>query len=163
MGKAQFSQDVATKTMRVERTFEAALDVVWKAWTTADILDQWWGPAPWHTKTSVMDFKVGGVWRYAMVGPQGERSFCRVDYDMIQPPHRFAGKDSFCDENGVVLSDPPGMHWDVQLEAVNEQTTKVTVTIQFATEGDMEKIVQMGFQQGFTIGMDQLEALLAHQ
>lgn len=161
MGKAVFSRDPATKTMRVERTFEAPLETVWSAWTTPEILDQWWGPSPWRAETSVMEFSVGGKWLYAMVGPEGERSYCRVDYDMIQPPHRFAGQDSFCDEQGTVLSDPPGMHWDVQFESVDDTTTKVMVTIQFASAADMEKIAAMGFQEGFTTGMNQLETLLA--
>lgn len=148
--------------MRVERTFEAPLETVWKAWTTPEILDQWWGPAPWHAETSQLELKVGGTWQYAMVGPEGERSYCRADYDLVQAPHRFAGQDSFCDEHGSILSDPPGMHWDVQFEAEGD-TTNVIVTIQFATEEAMEKIVAMGFQQGFTIGMDQLDTLLTTQ
>lgn len=163
MGKAVFSRDLATKTIRVERTFAAPLETVWNAWTTADILDQWWGPAPWHAETTTLELKVGGMWHYAMVGPDGERSYCRADYDVVQPPHRFAGQDSFCDEHGTMMSDPPGMHWDVQFESVDATTTNVMVTIQFATEADMEKIVAMGFQQGFTTGMEQLEALLANE
>ena len=56
-------------TINIEREFAAGLDLVWDAWTKPEILDQWWAPQPFRTKTKSMDFREGGSWHYAMIGP----------------------------------------------------------------------------------------------
>src|SRR5215468_7724885 len=55
-----FTVDKATKTVLITREFTADLSLVWDAFTKQEILDQWWAPKPWASKTKFMDFKVGG-------------------------------------------------------------------------------------------------------
>ena len=62
-----FTVDKSTNTIHITREFAADIDLVWDAFTTAEILDQWVAPKPWKSKTKVMDFKVGGRRFYAMV------------------------------------------------------------------------------------------------
>ena len=50
----------------VKREFDAGLPLVWQAWTTAELLDQWWAPLPYKNKTKLMDFRNGGVWHYSI-------------------------------------------------------------------------------------------------
>jgi uncharacterized protein YndB with AHSA1/START domain len=57
----------------VTREFDANSDLVWKAWTTAELLDQWWAPKPYRAETKSLDFREGGVWLYAMVSPENEK------------------------------------------------------------------------------------------
>ena len=62
-----FNVDKSTKTVSVNRAFAADLSLVWDAFTKQEILDQWWAPKPWGSKTKAMNFEVGGRRFYAMV------------------------------------------------------------------------------------------------
>ncbi len=65
-----FTVDKENKTIHIVREFAANLELVWRAWTTAELLDQWWGPEPWRAETKTLDFRVGGLWHYAMFAPK---------------------------------------------------------------------------------------------
>ena len=67
-----FKVDKSASTVFVDKEFDAELSLVWDAFTKQEILDQWWAPRPWVSKTKYMDFKVGGRRFYAMVSPEGE-------------------------------------------------------------------------------------------
>jgi PhnB protein len=160
--KAVFTQDRENKKMTVVRSFDASLEQVWKAWTTAEILDQWWAPLPYKNQTKSMDFREGGFWLYSMLSPAGERHYCRFDYETIHPKQSFSGIDMFCDEEGNQNSDFPRMNWKDVFTADGNSTT-VTIEITYAKQEDMDTIINMGFEEGFSMGMNQLEELLAKQ
>jgi uncharacterized protein YndB with AHSA1/START domain len=149
------------KTLLVTRAFKAPLDKVWRAWTEADLLDQWWAPKPWKAETKDLEFTEGGRWLYSMNGPKGERSWCRVEFRSIDPGKSFSTTTGFTDEAGETL-DPnfPVMYWNVTFEAVDGGTLS-TIIITFDTEADLEQIVNMGFKEGFTMGLGNLDELLA--
>ena len=67
-----FTVDKATKTLFINREFAAEISLVWNAFTKQEILDQWWAPKPWESKTKFMNFEVGGQRFYAMVSPEGQ-------------------------------------------------------------------------------------------
>ena len=62
-----FTVDKTTKTVFINREFAADLSLVWDAYTTQELLDQWWAPKPWASKTKVMNFEVGGRRFYGLV------------------------------------------------------------------------------------------------
>jgi uncharacterized protein YndB with AHSA1/START domain len=152
-------KDVANKKLIVVREFDAPLEEVWKAWTEKDLLDLWWAPKPWKAKTKTMDFREGGSWLYSMVGPDGTNTYCRVDFETITPNKNFSARDVFCDENGNVSQIMPGMHWKNEFSAT-DKGTKVEIEITFANEADMQKIIEMGFEEGFTAAHGNLDELL---
>ncbi len=154
------SKDAANKKLIVVREFDAPLEQVWKAWTDKDILDKWWAPKPWQAKTKSMDFREGGTWFYSMVGPDGKENHCRVDFKTIVENESYSGDDAFCDENGNITHDLPGMRWLSKFSSAGVGT-KVEVEITFATEADMQKIIEMGFEEGFTAAHGNLDELLA--
>ena len=80
-----FTVDKATKTVFVDKEFDADNDLVWDAFTKQEILDQWWAPKPWQSKTKSMDFRVGGRRLYAMVGPEGEEHWSIEEFTSITP------------------------------------------------------------------------------
>jgi uncharacterized protein YndB with AHSA1/START domain len=153
------SKDVSNRKLIVVREFDAPLHEVWKAWTDSNILDMWWAPKPWKAKTKRMDFREGGTWLYSMVGPDGSESFCRADFKTIVQSKSFTADDAFCDENGNVTSEMPGMHWKNKFTPT-DTGTKVEVEITFSSEADMEKIIEMGFEAGFTAAHGNLDDLL---
>ena len=137
------------KTILVKREFKAVRELVWKAWTTAELLDQWWGPKPWRAETKSMDFREGGSWLYAMVSPEGDRHWSIVNYKEIDPERSFSARDGFCDENGAMNPDFPDNLWENLFTAMEDRTI-VDIRLSFDTLEDLEKIIEMGFREGFT-------------
>lgn len=157
-----FSVNKENKTIHVVREFNAQLPLVWKAWTTATLLDQWWGPSPWRAETKSMDFREGGSWLYAMVSPEGEKHWSKVEYQSIDTEKSFKGKDGFCDEDGNMNPAFPQNTWNNNFISQG-RTTQVDITLHFDSLEDLDKIMAMGFREGFTTGLEQLDALLAKQ
>jgi uncharacterized protein YndB with AHSA1/START domain len=152
-----FTVDKAKKTVFVTREFDAGLSLVWDAFTKQEILDQWWAPEPWKAKSKIMDFKVGGRRFYAMVGPDGQEHWAVQDYTSITPKSNFKYVNAFADKDEN--PDLPGSDWDLSFSEQNG-TTKVSIAIYNDSLERMEKLLEMGFQGGFTMGLDQLEKLL---
>ncbi len=160
MNKPLITKDVAAKTITVERSFAASRSRVWQAWTTSEQLDKWWAPKPWKAVTKSFDFREGGHWLYNMLGPDGTGQYCWFGYETIKPEEQFTGHDMFCDENGKQDESMPSMHWNNDFRDEGE-TTKVVVTIQFESEADLQKIIGMGFEAGFSMGLSNLDEVLA--
>jgi uncharacterized protein YndB with AHSA1/START domain len=154
-----FEKDINAKKIHVVRQFNASIEKVWKAWTDPDILEKWWGPKPWVAKTKSMDFKVGGTWLYAMEGPEGQKHWSNVKFTAIEPGTRFAADSLFSDENGNAQPDAPVGHWDNKFVAVGDKTN-VVVDLSFDDEAHFKMLVEMGFEGGFTMGLNQLDELL---
>lgn len=157
--QAHFTKDAAEKKIHVTRAFDAPVEKVWKAWTVASVLDQWWAPRPWKTETKSLDFRAGGLWLYAMVGPTGERHYCRVEFHAIKPVRSFTATSGFCDANDVLNPSMPLMHWYSEFSST-ATGTQVNVTIGFDTDEAMSTIVAMGFEGGFSMGLGNLDELL---
>lgn len=158
--QTKIEKDPAAKTVKVVREFEAPVPDVWKAWTDSTLLDQWWAPKPWKAETKTMNFTAGGRWLYCMAGPDGSRQWCRVDFKTVEAPTHFSATAFFCDEDGNVKEDFPPMHWNVSFAPADDRTV-VTVVITFDTEAGMNKILEMGFEDGFTAAHGNLDELLA--
>ncbi|MFI5161543.1 MAG: SRPBCC domain-containing protein [Sphingobacteriales bacterium] len=154
-----FEKDPAAKKIHVSREFNAPIEKVWKAWTDPDMLEKWWGPKPWVAKTKSMDFTVGGIWLYAMEGPESQKHWSHVTFTAIEEQSRFAADSVFSDENGNAAPAAPVGHWDNKFVALGDKT-RVVVDLSFDEEADFKMLVEMGFEGGFTIGLNQLEQLL---
>jgi uncharacterized protein YndB with AHSA1/START domain len=157
-----YTKDEANKKIFVKREFDAPVQKVWDAWTKRELLDKWWAPKPWKAVTRSIDFRDGGNWLYYMQGPEGEKHNCLVEYTSIIPGKAFSGIDAFCDENGKILTEFPTMHWKVEFHPEGN-TTRVEVEISFQSDADMEKIIEMGFKEGFAAAHTNLDELLASQ
>lgn len=154
-----FSVDKENNRINVEREFAAPVAKVWAAWTQSELLDQWWAPRPWKARTKSMDFREGGSWLYAMVGPEGEEHWAKLDYKTINPQKSFSGIDAFCDENGKLNEEFARSTWTNTFTEADGSTT-VSVVIQYDKYEDIEQIMQMGFKEGFTMALGNLDELL---
>ena len=153
-----FTVDKAAKTVYITREFAADQSLVWDAFTKAEILDQWVAPAPFISKTKFQDFKVGGRRFYAMVNPEGQERWAIQKYISISPKTNFKIYNTFSDKDEN--PEPIGSEWDYTF---NEQNgiTKVNITIYNESFERMEKMIEMGFTEGFKMSMKNLENLLA--
>jgi uncharacterized protein YndB with AHSA1/START domain len=153
-----FKVDKLTKTVFIDREFNAELSLVWDAFTKQEILDQWWAPKPFESKTKVMEFKVGGRRFYAMVSPEGQEMWQLQQYTSITPKTNFKFLSVFADKD----ENPhlPGSDWDLNFNEENG-ITKVSISIYNESLERMEKMIEMGFKEGFTITLNELENLLS--
>lgn len=152
-----FTVDKAKQTVFITREFDADLSLVWDAFTVADILDQWVAPKPWRAKTKFMDFKVGGRRFYAMISPEGHERWAIQQYKSISPKTNFKMFNVFADKDEN--PELPGSDWDYTFSEQNGRTT-VRITIYNESLARMEKLIEMGFKEGFMMSLANLENLL---
>ncbi|MBS1646808.1 MAG: SRPBCC domain-containing protein [Bacteroidetes bacterium] len=149
-----FIVDKATKTIRVKREFNSELSLVWDAFTKPEILDQWWAPKPFASKTKYMNFEVGGKRFYAMISPEGQEHWSIQEYTAIYPKTHFKMNSFFSDKEGN--PNLPGSNWDLNFSEENG-TTKVSITIYNESLDRMESMIEMGFKEGFTMVLENLD------
>ena len=157
---SDFTVDKATATIYITREFAADIDLVWDAFTKAEILDQWMGPKPWRVQTKEMDFREGGRWVYAMVSPEKVAGYSLVEFIKIEPKSGFTTKNSFCDENGNPVNT--GMTSSITSHSfkAGAETTTVEIVKKMASLSELEKFIAMGFKEGFTIVLRNLDEYL---
>lgn len=157
-----FTVDKSAKTVVITREFDAELPLVWDAFTKQEILDQWSAPAPFVAKTKYMDFVVGGRRFYAMVSPEGHESWQIQEYTSINPKTNFKYFSVFADKDET--RHLPGSNWDLNFTEQNGpddyKGTKVTITIYNESLERMERMIEMGFKEGFTATLRNLEKFL---
>lgn len=157
-----FTVDKAKQTVNVTREFAADLDLVWAAWTQPELLDQWWAPKPYRTETKSMDFRAGGRWFYSMIGPEGVVHYCCNEYEQINPKQSFSGLDAFCHEDGTINDAMPRTFWTNEFSEKGGHTT-VAIVAQYNSLEDLEMVISMGFKEGFSMALENLDQYLEAQ
>lgn len=157
MNETKFNVD--GNQLTVKRTFDAPLDLIWRAWTEAELLDQWWAPKPWKSKTEKMEFKEGGKRLYAMCGPEGDEHWGLTHYHSIDKHLYFTGDDAFCDNEGIVNPELPVAQFENRFEE-NLNATHVTMITEYASEEHLQQIIQMGMKEGLTMAYENLDNIM---
>jgi uncharacterized protein YndB with AHSA1/START domain len=157
-----FTVDKVTATIYVTREFAADLDLVWDAFTKAEILDQWIGPKLWRVQTKEMDFREGGRWLYAMISPENVAArWSLAEFVEIEPKSSFTTKNSFSDENGNHINT--GFTFSMtknSFEAGDEKTT-VKIVKKMAGVAELEQFIAGGYyEKGIAMGMNNLDKYL---
>ena len=157
--KFVFYADTTNNTITVKREFAGKRQLVWDCYTKSELLDRWFAPEPLTTKTKHMDFREGGYWHYAMIEPQGQEYWSRIDYLTIDPIRNYTARDGFSDETGAVNPDLPRSNWDVTFSDAAERTLVVTI-VTYASAEDLEKVIAMGLKDGLASTLERLDKLL---
>ena len=105
-----------------------------------------------------MNFEVGGKRFYAMVSPEGQERWAIQKYTSISPITNFQLFNAFADKEEN--PELPGSDWNYTFSEQNGRT-KVSITIYNESLARMEKMIEMGFTEGFKMSMSNLENLLA--
>jgi uncharacterized protein YndB with AHSA1/START domain len=95
-----------------------------------------------------------------MISPKDEKFWCKADYKTIEATKLLCWLDAFCDENGIANTIKPRSFWTNNFAESNGRTT-VNITIEHDSIEDMETLIKMGFKEGFTMGLGNLDELLA--
>jgi uncharacterized protein YndB with AHSA1/START domain len=160
MNETRIRKDFDQRKLTIERCFDAPLWRVWQACTDPALLDRWWAPKPWRTRTLHMDFQPGGYWHYAMNGPDGEQHFGRMDFSAIEQLRHYRAIDVFADASGAAVPDMPKQTFLTNF-AEDGDSTRLVVAVEYETVEDLKKVLEMGMEQGITMTHEQLARLLS--
>ncbi len=146
----------ADREIVITRTFEAPRELVWDAMTNPQHVVNWWGPRGFSTTIEKMDFRVGGVWKHTMIGPDGVKYPNENTFKEIVKPERLVFSKDGHRENG------PGakMLATWTFDALAAKKTQVTLRLVFATPAERDFVVkEFGAIEG---GKQTLERLGEH-
>ena len=153
----EFIVDKEARTVTITKEFAFERSLVWDAYTKPELLDQWWAPKPFTSRTKAMDFEVGGRRFYAMVSPDGSERWAVQKYTSITPKTNFKLFNAFADKDENL--EFPGSDWDLNFSE-QDGKTKVSISIYNESLERMERVIAMGFQQGAEAQLNNLEDLL---
>ena len=145
--------DTSNRTLVMTRTFNAPRELVFKAWTERNHVDQWWEPTGLCNATMEMDMRPGGMWRYIMHGPDGVDYPNRVVYYEVVAPERLVYTHSSDIDN-----DAAAFQVTVTFSQQGDQTV-LTMHFVFTTAAQRQAVVQYGAVEG---GQQTLERLAAY-
>jgi uncharacterized protein YndB with AHSA1/START domain len=155
----------------MSRVFDAPRELVWKAFTEAERMKQWWGPKGFTVFASRMDLRVGGTYLYGMRAPDGSPMWGKMVFREVAPPERMVFINSFSDEAGGTTRHPLNQAWPLEMHTTltfEEQPggkTRFTVRWRpFNATADEQKTFDAShdsMQKGWTGTLDQLAAYLA--
>ncbi|WP_408009926.1 SRPBCC domain-containing protein [Pseudalkalibacillus sp. A8] len=148
--------NVEGKNLIIERVFDAPRELVFKAFSEKEHLENWWGPEGWKTTVHQFEFKPGGVWHYCMRCEDknqgefyGQESCAIAVYREMVEPEKIVYRNAFSDAEGNKAEGMPEM-----LVAMtfldNNGKTKVICNTEFENEETLKNVRDMGIVEGFT-------------
>jgi uncharacterized protein YndB with AHSA1/START domain len=155
------SKDLDALTMTMTAEFAAPVERVWQVWENPRLLERWWGP-PTHPATMVdHDLTPGGRVHYFMTSPEGDKFHGWWRIIAVDPPNGLELEDGFADDTGAPNLDLPVTVMRMRLEAVGDGTTRMVVDSKFGSREAMEQVIAMGVEEGMTLAVGQIDAILA--
>ncbi len=153
------NKDVDNLTLTVVAEFDATPEQVWDVWEDPRKLERWWGPPGYPASFTRHDFIVGGQSRYHMTGPGGEtpRGWWRIE--AIDKPNRIDFANGLAGDDGEPVPELEPMAGYVTFEPTGDGTRMTAIT-NFTDNAQMEKMLGMGMQEGMTMAVNQIDALL---
>lgn len=104
----------------ISRVVDAPCDLVWKAFTEPERMQQWFSPKGFTVITADMDFRPGGRYLYGMRGPDGSEMWGKSAYREIVKPERIVFIHSFSDPEGGTTRHPGHPAWPLEMLATYE-------------------------------------------
>ncbi len=145
----------------LERVVDVPPELVWKAWTTPEMLTQWFTPAPWTTPEVEVDLRPGGTFRNVMQSPEGERMTNCGSFLEVVPNERLVWTSALL---AGFRPAPPRTHFPHITAAIllspQGSGTKYTAVVMHPTEEGRKQHEAMGFHDGWSTALDQMVALI---
>lgn len=152
--------DVEALALTIVSEFDAPAERVWQLWEDPRQLERWWGPPTWPATFDRHDFEVGGRSEYYMTGPDGDKAGGWWQITAIDAPRRLEFDDGFADDDGNPMDEMGITHARVTIESVGGKT-RMTVRSNFDTVEQLEKMIQMGMEEGMRLALGQIDEMLS--
>lgn len=137
----------------ITREFDAPKHLVYKAFTTPELVKRWWSGKRGEVTLAEIDLRVGGKWRYAMVTPDGIEVAFHGEYEEIVPDERVVSTEIY--EIPDQGDSPPTVNTATFTEA--DGRTTLTILVQCPGKELRDTIIDSGMEGGMQEGMDLLE------
>ena len=147
----------ADKQILITREFDAPKDLVWKAWTTPELIERWWAGKRGEVKSVEVDLRVGGDWRYVMVADEGFEVAFHGTYREIVPGERLVNTEVFEDPEGMWERDPDFHAVNTLTLAEADGRTTMTVLVEHTKKEHRDMHIESGMEGGLQEAMDALE------
>ena len=152
-------KDLEAATLTVVAEYPATLDQVWALWADPRKLERWWGPPTYPATVTDHDLRPGGMVRYYMTGPEGDRHGGGWRILEVHEPTRLVLEDHFENDDGTENTDLPRSSMVVSIEEV-DSGVRMTVASRFASPEDMARVLEMGMEEGIKSALGQTDDLL---
>jgi uncharacterized protein YndB with AHSA1/START domain len=139
----------------ITREFDAPKDLVYKAYTTPELVKRWWSGQRGKMTSAEIDLRVGGTWRYAMVANGGFEVAFHGEYREIVPNERIVTTEVY---EGVPESEQPeGDVLNTVTFTEEDGRTTLTLLVDTPSREVRDVIIDSGMEGGMQEGMDLLE------
>ena len=149
---------IAKRELVLERVINIPAEKLYRAWTEADLLKQWFTPKPWTVASAEIDVRPGGTSLIVMRSPDGDEFPNRGIYLEVIKNKKLVFTDAYID--AWTPSEKPFITATVSFDSFGNQT-KYMARVQHWTVADCEAHERMGFHEGWAIATDQLTELAA--
>jgi uncharacterized protein YndB with AHSA1/START domain len=145
----------------ITRAFDAPAELVFKAYTTPELVKRWWGYESSEWLVCEIDLRVGGGWRYVTRVDRGFEVAFHGEFREIDPPHRLVSTEVY---EGAPVPDPEaaGALNVVTFDEADGVTT-MTVLVQAPSREVRDAVIESGMESGMQISYDRLEDLVRGQ
>jgi uncharacterized protein YndB with AHSA1/START domain len=148
-------------TLTIHTEFEASPERVWQLWADPRQLERWWGPPTYPATFTKHDLRAGARVEYHLTGPEGDHPGAYWEIVEADAPHRLVFRDGFAHEDGTSNPDLPVTTVTVTIAVIGAGRTRMSITSVFASLEAMEQALAMGFDEGLTKAVGQIDAILA--
>ena len=138
----------------ITRVFDAPADLIFKAWTTPELVKRWWGFDTSEWLVCDIDLREGGQWRYVIRDDEMEVGF-HGEYREIAGPHRLVSTEVY-----EGFPDPDGAALDTMTLDEVEGVTTMTVLVQHSCQEHRDAHLASGMESGMQVSYDRLEDLV---
>lgn len=145
--------------LELTREVDVAPEKVWEAWTTPDLLTQWFTPKPYETTACEIDLRPGGIFRTVMRSPEGEEMENAGCYLEVVPNERLVWTSALAPGYRPQPGELP-MTAIIELQPTGSGGTRYRAIALHQTEADVKAHADMGFAEGWGAALDQLVELM---
>lgn len=154
-------RDPVALTLTIVSEFDAPPERVWQVWADPRQLERWWGPPNYPATVVGHSLTPGGWVTYYMTGPEGEKNHGWFRIISVDPTRSLEFEAGCADDSGRPSDELPTTSIEVRLIAAAPDKTTMTITQRFASTADMEKLIGIGQDEGMTLAVGQIDAILA--
>jgi uncharacterized protein YndB with AHSA1/START domain len=141
------------KQILITREFDAPKELVYKAWTTPELVRQWWSGERGEMTVCEIDLRVGGKWRYAMIANEGFEVAFHGEYRELVPSERMVSTEAY---EGIPDPDEHASLNTLTLTEADGRTT-LTVLVEHPNQEGRDMHINSGMEGGMQEAMDRLE------
>jgi uncharacterized protein YndB with AHSA1/START domain len=145
----------ADDQIHVMREFDAPRHLVYRAWTTPELVRQWWGAERGGVDSVEIDLRVGGRWRYVMTANGGQEVAFHGEYRELVPNERIVSTEVY-EMPGVPADQWPGTVNTVTFAERDGRTT-LTILTQCPDRAVRDAIIASGMEGGMQESLAALE------